>query len=156
MIYNDEYFMDIALKEAHKAYKLKEVPVGCCIVKNNKIISKAYNCKYITNKALNHAEIRAINKASNRLHTTVFDDCDIYITLEPCVMCAGLIMQSRFKRVIYATNEPKFGALGSIINLNNPEYKFNHHLEVLNGIKKEESSDLLKKFFKEIRVKNNK
>lgn len=149
----DLFFMNEALKEANKAYKKEEVPVGCVIVYNNEIIARAHNTRHKNKSALDHAEILAIKKANKKLNAWMLDDATLYVTLEPCVMCAGAIFQSRIKRVVYAASEPKFGSFGSIIDLSNPDYKFNHKVIVTKGIKEIESSTLLKKFFKEIRNK---
>ena len=122
----DIFFMKEALKEAKKAYLKEEVPVGCVIVYNNEIIARAHNTRHKNKSALDHAEILAIKKANKKLNAWMLDNATIYVTLEPCLMCAGAIFQSRIKRVVYAASEPKFGSFGSIINVSNPEYKFNH------------------------------
>lgn len=152
-INQDIFFMNEALKEANKAYKKEEVPVGCVIVYNNEIIARAHNTRHKNKSTLDHAEILAIKKANKKLNAWMLDDATLYVTLEPCVMCAGAIFQSRIKRVVYAASEPKFGSFGSIIDLSDPLYKFNHKVIVTKGIKEIESSTLLKKFFKEIRNK---
>ena len=148
------YYMEEALKEAKKAYKKGEVPVGCVIVYNNEIIAKAHNTRHKNKSALDHAEILAIKKANKLLNSWMLDNATIYITLEPCLMCAGAIFQSRIKRVVFAAREPKFGAFGSILDVSSDIYKFNHKVEVIRGIKEEEASNMLKSFFKEIRTKN--
>ena len=147
------YYMEEALKEAKKAYKKGEVPVGCVIVYNNEIIAKAHNTRHKNKSALDHAEILAIKKANKKLNAWLLDNTTLYVTLEPCLMCAGAIFQSRIKRVVYAASDPKFGSFGSIINVSNPEYKFNHKVELTKGVLEEESALLLKTFFKEIRTK---
>ena len=148
----DEHFMSIALEEAKIAYSNNEVPVGCVIVKGNDIIAKSHNTRHNKKSATNHAEINAINEACEILDSWILEDCEIYITLEPCIMCAGAIIQSRIKRVIYAATEPKFGAAESILNIfNNMEYKFNHEVEVTSNVLKDESTKLLKDFFKKLR-----
>lgn len=149
----DIFFMEEALKEAKKAYLKEEVPVGCVIVYNNEIIARAHNTRHKNKSALDHAEILAIKKANKKLNAWMLDGATIYVTLEPCLMCAGAIFQSRIKRVVYAASEPKFGAFGSILDLSNPEYKFNHKVELTKGILEAEASLLLKTFFKEIRSK---
>lgn len=151
---NDIYYMQLALKEAEKAWKINEVPVGCILVSNGKVISKAYNKREKNHSVISHAEIEAIKKANKKLATWILDDVTLYVTLEPCLMCAGAILQSRIKRVVYATKEPKFGAMGSIINLADSSLKFNHKIEVTSGILEEESSLMLKNFFRELRIKN--
>ena len=149
----DIFFMKEALKEAKKAYLKEEVPVGCIIVYNNEIIARAHNTRHKNKSALDHAEILAIKKANKKLDAWMLDNATIYVTLEPCLMCAGAIFQSRIKRVVYAASEPKFGSFGSVINVSSPEYKFNHKIELIKGVLEEESSQLLKSFFKEIRNK---
>lgn len=149
----DEYFMEEALKEAKKSLLTDDVPVGAIIVKDGKIITRAHNEKNKAQNPLKHAEVTAINKAAKKLNTWILDDCTIYVTLEPCTMCAGLILHSRIKRLVYAAKEPKFGAVESINNvLNNP--KLNHHVEIRSGLLENESSILLKDFFKKLRIKN--
>lgn len=149
---NDNYYMGIAIEEAKKAYLKDEVPVGAIIVKDDIVIAKAYNKRETNKSVLGHAEIEVIKKANKKLNTWILDDCILYVTLEPCLMCAGAIMQARIKRVVYGCMEPKFGSLGSIINVN--DYKFNHHIEITPLVLNEESSKLLKDFFKEKRQKN--
>jgi tRNA(adenine34) deaminase len=149
----DIFFMKEALKEAKKAYLKEEVPVGCVIVYNNEIIARAHNTRHKNKSALDHAEILAIKKANKKLNAWMLDGATLYVTLEPCLMCAGAIFQSRIKRVVYAASEPKFGSFGSVINVSNPEYKFNHKIELTKGVLEEESALLLKTFFKEIRTK---
>lgn len=145
--------MKEALKEAKKAYLKEEVPVGCVIVYNNEIIARAHNTRHKNKSALDHAEILAIKKANKKLNAWMLDGATLYVTLEPCLMCAGAIFQSRIKRVVFAASEPKFGSFGSVINVSNPEYKFNHKIELTKGVLEEESALLLKTFFKEIRSK---
>ena len=149
----DIFFMKEPLKEPKKAYLKEEVPVGCIIVYNNEIIARAHNTRHKNKSALDHAEILAIKKANKKLDAWMLDNATIYVTLEPCLMCAGAIFQSRIKRVVYAASEPKFGSFGSVINVSSPEYKFNHKIELIKGVLEEESSQLLKSFFKEIRNK---
>lgn len=145
-----EKFMKQALKEALKAYDKLEVPVGAVIVKDNKIIARAHNQKEYKNDTTNHAEILAIKKASKKLNSWRLSDCDMYVTLEPCSMCAGALIQSRIKKVVIGTLDKKTGACGSVLNLLE-DYKFNHVVEVETGILKDECEDMLKKFFKELR-----
>lgn len=149
----DVFFMKEALKEAKKAFLKEEVPVGCIIVYNNEIIARAHNTRHKNKSALDHAEILAIKKANKKLNAWMLDNATLYVTLEPCAMCAGAIIQSRIKRVVYAASEPKFGSFGSIIDLSDPIYKFNHKVEITKGILESESSLLLKTFFKELRIK---
>lgn len=156
MEYNDNYFMELAYKEALIAYKHNDVPVGCVIVKDNKVISKAHNTKEIFNRAFNHAEINAINIATRRVKSWNLEGCTLYVTLEPCVMCAGLILQSRIAKVVYAAKEPKFGSFGSILNINDESYHFNHHVILVSGVLEDKCSNLLKEFFKNLREKKKK
>ncbi len=149
--HQDEYFMTLALKEARKAYIKKEVPVGCVIVLNGEVIARAHNQRHKNKSVFDHAEIIAIKKANKKLNSWMLDEAIMYVTLEPCLMCAGAIIQSRIKRIVYAATEPKFGVFGSVLNLKDHMHKFNHQLEVTPLIMKEESSTLLKTFFKEIR-----
>ena len=146
---NNEKYMLLALKEAEKAFKKNEVPVGCVIIKDDKVIAKAHNLRQTKKSVLGHAEILAIEKASKKLNSWILEDCTIYVTLEPCPMCAGTILQSRIKRLVFAANEPKFGACGSVINLF--EKKFNHEVEVIPNVLQEESAKLLKNFFQILR-----
>lgn len=149
----DEKFMSEALKEAKKAYKLGEVPIGCVIVYEDKIIGRGYNRRNTDKNTLAHAEITAINKASKKIGDWRLEGCTLYVTLEPCQMCAGAIVQSRMDKVIMGTRNPKAGCAGSILNiLNMPE--FNHQVDVEEGILGEECTDILQRFFKELRVRN--
>lgn len=145
----NEKYMALALKEAEKAFTKNEVPVGCVIVKDDKVIARAHNLRQTKKSVLGHAEILAIEKASKKLNSWILEDCTIYVTLEPCPMCAGTILQSRIKKLVFAANEPKFGACGSVINLF--EKKFNHEVEVIPNVLQEESSKLLKNFFQILR-----
>ena len=146
----EEKFMKEALKEAQKAYNKLEVPVGAVIVKDGKIISRANNQKECKNDTTNHAEILAIKKASKKLNSWRLLDCDMYVTLEPCSMCAGALIQSRIRKVYIGALDEKTGACGSVLNLLE-DYKFNHIVEVEKGVLKEECETLLKKFFRELR-----
>ena len=147
---NKEYYMKQALKEAEKAYKKLEVPVGAIIVKNEEIIARAHNQKETKTDTTKHAEILAIQKASKKLQSWRLIDCEMYVTLEPCSMCAGAILNSRIKKVYIGTMDEKTGAIGSVLNLFE-DYTFNHKVDSENGIMKEESEQILKKFFKELR-----
>ena len=142
--------MKEALKQAQKAYDKLEVPVGAVIVKDGKIIARAYNQKEENQDTINHAEILAIKKASKKLGSWRLLDCDMYVTLEPCSMCAGALIQSRIRKVYIGALDEKTGACGSVLNLLN-DYKFNHKVEVETGILKDECENMLKKFFKELR-----
>lgn len=141
-----------ALKEAKKAYLLGEVPVGAVIVYENKIIARGHNTREIKQSVLGHAEINAIQKASKKIGSWRLEDCDIYVTLEPCPMCSGAIIQSRIKNLYYGATDPKTGACGSVLNLfENP---FNHKVNVIGGVLEDECSRIIKDFFKELRQKN--
>lgn len=147
---NDEYFMQIALSEARKALESEDVPIGAVIVSNGKIISRAYNQVEKKNNALAHAELLAIDKAIKKIGYKHLLDCEIYTTLEPCPMCAGAIVLTRLKRLIFAAADPKSGASSSVLNItNNPS--LNHRVEVSSGVLADESSELLKWFFQYIR-----
>lgn len=146
----DEKFMKIALKEAHKAALLDEVPVGAVIVLDGKIIARAHNKRELTADPLGHAELLAIKKASKKLKTWRLTNCELYVTLEPCAMCAGAIMWSRFKRVIYGASDEKGGAMGESFNLFE-EKIVNHIPEVTRGVLGEESRALIQSFFKKKR-----
>ena len=143
-------FMNIALKEAQKAFNKNEVPVGCVIVKDDKIIARAHNQRHTKNSVLGHAELIAIQKANKKLNTWILEGCTIYVTLEPCPMCAGAILQSRMDKVVFGAFEPKFGACGSIVNLLD-EPKFNHQVEIEGGVLEEDCRNLLKNFFQILR-----
>ena len=149
----DEKYMKAALKEAMKAYQLGEVPIGCVIVYEGKIIGRGYNRRNTDKNTLSHAEITAINKASKKMGDWRLEGCTLYVTLEPCQMCAGAIVQSRMDRVVMGTRNPKAGCAGSILNiLNMPE--FNHQVELTENVLKEKCTDILQSFFKELRIRN--
>ena len=139
-----------ALKEAKKAYKKLEVPVGAVIVKNGEIIARAHNVKETKKDTTKHAEIMAIQRASKKIDAWRLEDCEMYVTLEPCTMCAGAIINSRIKKVYIGTKDPKTGACGSILNLFE-DYKFNHKVEYVIGIMQQECEKILKDFFKDLR-----
>ena len=141
-----EKYMLEALKEANKAFKLGEVPIGAIIVKDNKIISRAFNKKESSNLATSHAEILAINKACKKLNNWRLLDCTLYVTVEPCLMCCGAIIQSRIKKVVYGTSNEYYGAVESI---DNTLKKYN--IEVENNILQNKCSYILKEFFKKRR-----
>lgn len=147
---NKEDYMKIALKEAEKAYNELEVPVGAIIVKDGKIIARAYNEKEKKHDTTKHAEILAIQKASKKLKSWRLNDCDMYVTLEPCSMCAGALIQSRIRKVYIGTMDEKTGSCGSVLNLLE-DYKFNHKVEVEYNVCKEECEKILKDFFKNLR-----
>ncbi len=145
-----EKFMKEALKEATKAYNKLEVPVGAVIVKNGKIIARAHNQKEQKKDTTKHAEILAISKASKKLESWRLTDCEMYVTLEPCSMCAGALINSRIKKVYIGTMDSKTGACGSVYNLLE-DYTFNHKVEIETAILQKDCEALLKKFFKELR-----
>ena len=146
----EEKFMKEALKEAKKAYDKLEVPVGCVIVKDGKIIARGHNLKETKQDTTKHAEMIAIQKASKKLNSWRLLDCEMYVTLEPCSMCAGAIIQSRIKKIYIGTLDEKTGAAGSVLNLFE-DYPFNHKVEVETGILKTDCENILKAFFKELR-----
>lgn len=150
----DIYFMKEALKEAKKAYEKGEIPVGAIIVKDDKIISRGHNLKEIKKSSLQHAEIISINKANKKLGTWRLIDCTMYVTLEPCCMCTGALINSRISRVVIATEDLKTGAFGSKIDIN--DIGLNHKIEVDKGICQAESSKLIKDFFKGLRDEKKK
>ena len=146
---SDEYYMSLAINEAKKGYKKGEVPIGCIIVKDDKIIAKAYNKRETLGLSLAHAEVLAIKKACKKLHDWRLEGCCMYITLEPCVMCSGAIIQSRIPKVVYGALDYRFGTHKSIINLF--DVKFNHTVNIRGGVMESECSTLIKDFFKDLR-----
>lgn len=146
----NEKFMQEALKEAKKAYNKLEIPVGAVIVKDGKVIARAHNLKETKLDTTKHAEILAIQKASKKLESWRLLDCEMYVTLEPCSMCAGAIINARMKKIYIGTLDEKTGAAGSVLNLFE-DYKFNHEVEVEKGIMKEQCESMLKDFFKNLR-----
>ena len=142
--------MKLALKEAEKAYRDNDVPVGAVIVFKDEVVSKAHNQKVKKNNALCHAEIMAIDKAAKKIHNWHLDDMEMYVTLEPCAMCAGAIMQSRIKKVVYGTKDPKGGSIDSTLKMYETK-GYNHYPIVVSGVLENECSNILKRFFKEIR-----
>ena len=145
-----EKFMNQALKEAQKAYDKLEVPIGAVIVKDNKIIARAHNLREGRKNAIAHAEVLAIQKACKKLDAWRLQDCDLYVTLEPCPMCAGAILNSKIRNVYIGAMEPRSGAVGSKINLFE-DYNFNHKVNYETGIMEEECRKLLQNFFKDRR-----
>lgn len=149
----DEKFMNEALKEAKKAWRLGEVPIGCVIVNDGKIVGRGYNRRKIDKNTLSHAELTAIKKASRKLGDWRLEGCTMYVTLEPCQMCAGALVQSRIDKVVIGCMSPKSGCAGSILNLLQIE-AFNHQVEIENGVLEDKCSEMLTEFFKELREKN--
>ena len=151
MLTKDEKYMLEAIKEAKKAESKDEVPVGAIIVLNDKIIARAHNLKENSQTATNHAEVLAINKANKKLSSWRLIDATMYVTLEPCLMCAGAIIQSRIKKVVYGAKDLKAGAIESIININDIK-TINHHIEVTRGILEEQCSSIISNYFRNKRL----
>ncbi len=150
-----EKYMKEAIKQAKKAYMLEEVPIGCVIVYDNKVIGRGYNRRNTDKSTLAHAEITAIKKASKKVGDWRLEKCTLYVTLEPCQMCAGAIVQARIPTVVIGSMNPKAGCAGSVLNiLQIPE--FNHQVEIIKGMLETECSGLLTSFFKELRDKKKK
>ena len=147
-------FMRAALKEAQKAYEKKECPIGCVIVKDGKVFVRAHNLKLTKYNARMHAEVIAIDKACEKLGDWRLNDMDMYVTLEPCTMCSGAIVQSRIRKVYFGAYEPKSGAVCSCNDIFNVEHGHNHKVEFEGGVMEQECSDLMLKFFKEMRDRN--
>ena len=148
----DEKYMRAAIKQAQKAYAINETPIGCVIVYEGKIIGRGYNRRNTDKDPLAHAEIKAIKKASKKMGDWRLEGCTMYITLEPCPMCAGAIVQARIPKVRIGSMNPKAGCAGSVMNLLD-EKGFNHQVETEIGILGEECSGMLKEFFRELRKK---
>ena len=149
---SDESFMKQAVKQAKKAYDKLETPIGCVIVHEDKIIARGYNKRNMKKSTLAHAEILAINKASKVLGDWRLEDCTMYVTLEPCPMCAGAIVQARIPRVVIGSMNPKAGCAGSVLNLLQQD-GLNHQVEITKGVLAEECSGLMTSFFRELRKK---
>lgn len=148
----DEYFMKIAIDEAHKAYSIGEVPVGAIIVNNQKIIATGYNMRETLKDPTAHAEIIAIKKASEFLGGWRLINCTMYVTIEPCAMCAGAIVNSRIERLVIGAKDSKMGACGSVVNIaQNPN--FNHRADITWGVMEKECSEIMKDFFRRLREK---
>lgn len=155
MLTTDEKYMKEAIRQAKKAYALGETPIGCVIVYEDKIIGRGYNRRTIDKNTLAHAELIAIRKASRRVGDWRLEGCTMYVTLEPCQMCSGAIVQSRMTRVVVGCMNPKAGCAGSVLNLlQMPE--FNHQAELTTGVLEEECSQMMKSFFKELRENKKK
>ena len=151
----DEKYMRAALKQAEKAYNLGETPIGCVIVHEDKIIARGYNRRNTDKNPLAHAEVAAIKKASKKLGDWRLEGCTMYVTLEPCQMCAGAAVQARLDRVVIGAMNAKAGCAGSIINLLDMQ-QFNHQIPITKGVLEQECSQILSEFFKRIRVKKKK
>lgn len=146
----DEYFMDLALNEAKLALNEKEVPIGAIVVKDGKLIASAHNMRESANDPTAHAEILALKKASEILGSWRLRGCTLYVTLEPCPMCAGALVNARMNRVVYASSDPKAGALGTLYNLGS-DPRLNHELEIRSAVLEEYSSNLISEFFRGLR-----
>lgn len=151
----EEKFMREAIRQARKAYVLDEVPIGCVIVYEGKIIARGYNRRNTDKNTLAHAELIAIRRASKKLGDWRLEGCTMYITLEPCQMCAGAIVQARVSRVVVGSMNPKAGCAGSVLNLLQME-QFNHQVELTSGVLETECSEMLSGFFRELRQKKAK
>ena len=152
MLTDQERYMKEAIRQAKKARALEEVPIGCVIVCNGQIIARGYNRRHTDKNTLSHAELNAIKKASKKLGDWRLEGCTMYVTLEPCQMCAGALMQSRIDRVVIGSMNPKAGCAGSVLNLLEMD-GFNHKVEVIRGVLQEECSIMLSDFFRELREK---
>ena len=152
----DEQFMKEAIRQAKKAEAIDEVPIGCVIVKDNKVIARGHNLRETKQQSIAHAEIMAIQKACKKVGSWRLENCTLYVTLEPCAMCTGAILQSRIERVVYGATDPKGGCIESCVKLY--EYQgFNHYPAVTSGVMEDECAQLLKSFFKNKRmIKKNK
>jgi tRNA(adenine34) deaminase len=149
---NDEYYMRLAIEEAKKAEQIGEVPIGAVIVHNDEVIAKAHNLRERDQRAIAHAELLAIDEACQKLGTWRLENTTLYVTLEPCAMCAGAIVLSRIERVVFGASDPKGGCAGTLMNLLQ-EKRFNHQAEVIGGILEQECSELLSRFFRQLREK---
>lgn len=147
---DDTYYMNAALGEAEKARMLNEVPIGAVIVINDEIIARGYNLRETEQNATAHAELLAINEACRKLGSWRLEEATLYVTLEPCPMCAGAILQSRVKRVVFGAHDPKAGCAGTFMDLLQDQ-RFNHQCEVTSGVLEEECGGILTAFFKELR-----
>lgn len=147
-----EKYMKEAIRQAKKAAALEEVPIGCVIVCGGKIIARGYNRRNTDKNTLSHAELNAIRKASKKLGDWRLEGCTMYVTLEPCQMCAGALVQSRIDEVVIGAMNPKAGCAGSVLNLLEVE-GFNHKVKITEGVLKEECAELLSSFFRELRQK---
>lgn len=146
----DEYFMKLAIDEAKKAEALKEVPIGAVLVLDGQVVARGYNLRETTQRSITHAEILVIDQACESLKTWRLEEATLYVTLEPCPMCAGAIIQSRVKKVVYGAKDPKAGCAGTLMNLLQDE-RFNHQTDVISGVLAEECGELLSTFFKRLR-----
>ena len=151
----DEYYMKLAIEEAKKAGEMQEVPIGAVIVIGDEVISRAHNLRETEQRSVAHAELLAIDEACRSLGTWRLENATLYVTLEPCPMCAGAIVLSRVERVVYGASDPKGGCAGTLMNLLQEE-RFNHQAEVVSGVMEEECGAMLSEFFRELRRKKRK
>lgn len=151
----EEKYMREAIRQAKKAYALEEVPIGCVIVYEDKIIGRGYNRRTVDKNTLAHAELIAIRKASKKMDDWRLEGCTMYVTLEPCQMCSGAIVQARIPRVVVGCMNPKAGCAGSVLNLLDMK-EFNHQVDLTTGVLGEECSEMMKQFFRELREKQKK
>ena len=147
MVHDDNYYMNKAIRLGQKAASIDEVPVGCVIVYHDQIIAKAYNKKEHSQQAIDHAEVRAIQQASRKLKSWRLEDCTLYVTLEPCMMCMGAIIQSRISKVVYGASDPKGGCAHTVIDIDRV-HGFNHYPQIVSDVLKEECAQLLKDYFR--------
>nr|WP_205181543.1 tRNA adenosine(34) deaminase TadA [Priestia taiwanensis] len=152
---NDEQYMKVAIEQAREAEAIGEVPIGAVVVHNDEIISKAYNLRERDQRSIAHAELLAIDEACKKLGTWRLEEATLYVTLEPCPMCAGAIVLSRVKRVVYGATDPKGGCAGTLMNLLQEE-RFNHQAEVVSGVLEEECGAMLTNFFRTLRLNKKK
>ncbi|MFG6333445.1 MAG: tRNA adenosine(34) deaminase TadA [Lachnospiraceae bacterium] len=152
---DEEKYMKEAIRQARRAWKLQEVPIGCVIVKEDRIIARGYNRRNTDRNTLAHAELQAIRRASRAVGDWRLEECTMYITLEPCQMCAGAIVQARIPRVVIGSRNPKAGCAGSILNLFDVP-AFNHQVELTEGVLEEECAAMLSDFFRELRERRKK
>lgn len=152
---NDVKYMREAIRQARKAYAKNEAPIGCVIEYGGRIIARGYNKRNEKKNTLAHAEISAIHKASRVVGDWRLEDCTMYVTLEPCPMCAGAIVQARISKVVIGSMNPKAGCAGSVVNLLQME-GFNHKVEIQSGVLEEECSRMMSEFFRELRLKKKK
>lgn len=150
MVKDDNYFMNEALREAQKAFDIGEVPIGAVVVRDGEIIGRGHNLRETTQNAITHAEMLAIQDANHHLGNWRLEECDIYVTVEPCPMCSGAIILSRLNRVVYGVPDLKAGTCGTLMNLVQ-DNRFNHMCQVDSGIMAQECRDIIQKFFKQLR-----
>lgn len=147
---NDEYYMRLAIEEAKKAEKIGEVPIGAIIVHHDEVIARAHNLRERDQRSIAHAELLAIDEACKKLGTWRLEQATLYVTLEPCAMCAGAIVLSRIKRVVFGASDPKGGCAGTLMNLLQ-ESRFNHQSEVVSGVLADQCGYMLSEFFRQLR-----